>query len=79
MNVYQVTLTAGGFAMVAGENYNDDPVTGLVVVDQFGNAVQTFAAGSYSGIAVVGAVGLPNPPPNAGGIVNVDADTNVPG
>ena len=53
MQTHQVTLAAGGFARVIGENYNADPVTGLVIYDQFGNTVQSFAPGVWTAIQII--------------------------
>lgn len=60
MNTYNVTLAAGGAVLITGENYNADPVTGLAILDQFGNATKTFAPGSYIDIQIAeGAIPLP--------------------
>ena len=53
MQTFQVTLAGGGSQRVIGEQYNADPVSGLNIVDQFGNTTAQFAASAWTNIQVI--------------------------
>ena len=53
MNCYQITLNTGATPRVMGEGYNSDPVSGLIVFDQFGNTTASYAVGTYSAVTII--------------------------
>lgn len=83
MNSYQITLSSGAVLYAMAENYNADPVAGLQLLDQFGNAVQVFAPGTWTGIQIAPPVAVPpgisTMPAISGAAQVTDGDTNEPG